>query len=603
MVFVQSWDGAPNHVVRELLNAGRLPNLARLRDHGLWSEKGLVPAFPSQTAPGHARLWTGAPERVNGITGNVVLKTPRGEHTILEGESGFDGSSLRAEPMWITAARQGKNALVWNAPQAYPYPPLLTNDPAELASVEQHLRIVHGYGDPVVPSSVMDVSDLGTGSRELALGPLRIRLWSPTGLPSGTASTSAATGARQGADPSQIRVEVLGADAARRFDLSDAMGGPPQFSSGLLLPDVAPLFLRLFPVAGGGHRLYYTAASPARGNGRELLARLVDEGGGMILNGPTDLYLRGAFGPTLLQGGSGLAEACYLDVIAELLELNRRSITALLESRRWDLVVNYLPIPDEALHLWYGFVDKDLAPRNRELARKIRPLVEQVFTMLDAHLGAILQRLEAQDSFFLVSDHGMEGCDRDLLVNEALRRGGYLAVDPQGNVDLKHTRAYYGPGNAAWVVLNTSDWQEGIVHPEEVPAVSEEVGRFVMSLKDPTDGTPLVQGVFLPLADSRDYGGETAGQIYVDTAPGVNMKNGLGHGQLVERFPPSGRHMFYPLRPEMLAILFARSPKLPARAIEGPVSQLALAPMVCKILGIEPAVTMTDASLLDLAKP
>src|SRR5262249_19131314 len=152
----------------------------------------------------------------------------------------------------------------------------------------------------------------------------------------------------------------------------------------------------------------------------------------------------------------------------------------------------------------------------------------------DAHLGAMLAQLGPQDSFLLVSDHGMEGCDRDLALNEALRAAGYLSLDTSGKVDLAKPRAYYGPGNSSWIVLNTIDWRSGIVHPEEVPAVSEEIGHVLMKLVDPNDGQPLVRGVFLPQGTSRDYGGDMAGQIYVDTVPGVNLRAGLGHGQLVE---------------------------------------------------------------------
>jgi hypothetical protein len=601
MVFLQSWDGAPNHVVQELLSKGLLPNLARLRRQALWSEKGLLPAFPSQTAPGHARIWTGAPERINGISGNTVLPAPRGEHTILHGRSGFDGALLQAEPIWITAARQGKSVLVWNAPQAHPYPPLLANDPNTLTAVEQRLRILHGYGDPLLPSALLDVSELGTGSRELQLGPLRARVWSPEPSSEGVTATGAEAAAAIERHPAgaAIRVDILGAEAPRKILLRNAARGLAAFSQGLLLPEAAVLYFRLFPAADGGLRLYHNGVSTGQGNGLNLLEPLVADGGGMILNGPHDLYLRGQFGPTLAQGGSGLAEECYLEVLGQLLEVNRRSMALLLQGRRWDLVINYLPLPDEALHLWYGWVDRDLAPKHRAVSRRIRPLVERLLGLLDAHLGALLSQLGPHDSFLLVSDHGMDGCDRELVLNEALRLGGYLQLDRDGRVDLSRTRAYYGPGNSAWIVINTTDWRDGIVHPEEVPAVSEEIGRFLMGLKDPEDGTHLVRGVFLPHNASRDYGGEAAGQIYVDAMPGVYLRAGLAQGRLVERSAPSGQHMFHPSRPEMRALLFARSPRLRARVLPGPVSQLALAPTVCALLEIKPAQTMAGLSLLD----
>lgn len=599
VVFLQSWDGAPHHVVRELLRRGRMPNLARLRQAGLWAEGGLTPAFPSQTAPGHARLWTGAPERVNGITGNTLLHQPIAEHTILEGSSGFDGAALEVEPIWITAARQGKTALVWNAPQAVPYPAFVQADRSLVESIEKNLRVIHGYGDPEVEPALLDVTGLGTGSREMTIGSIRVRIWKPgpasAGLP-GAAPLASAAGHSD--HPSSFRLDVVaGVESPRHFEISDSSG----FTRGVPMPDSTPVFFRLFRFKDGALTLMHSGSSPLHGNGQPMVSYLVDSGGGMISNGPYDLYLKGAFGLPITKGGTGEAEDRYLDTIQYLVELNQRSMFMLLQGRPWDLVVNYLPVPDEALHLWYGYVDKDLAPRNPALAKKVRRLIERVFIMLDRHLGAILQQLGPRDSFILASDHGMEGCDRDLVLNEALRRAGYLKVDSTGKVDLEHTKAYYGPGNSAWIVLNGIEFKDGIVYPEEMPALSEEIGRMLMKLEDPVDHTPLVAGVFLPHAKSRDYGGPLAGPIYVDAAPGVYLRTGFSGTDLVVRYPPAGRHMFHPTRPEMRAILYARGPQFPARSLSGEVSQLNVAPSVCKLLGIEPPPSMASPTLMDLA--
>src|SRR5829696_2211618 len=72
---VLAWDGAVPSFLHEMLNRGRLPNLAKLIESGAFADD-VVPAMPSKTAVGFASLWTGAPPRVTGISGNRIPRAP-----------------------------------------------------------------------------------------------------------------------------------------------------------------------------------------------------------------------------------------------------------------------------------------------------------------------------------------------------------------------------------------------------------------------------------------------------------------------------------------------------------------------------------------------
>ena len=101
--------------VHEMLGQGNLPNLAKLIADGAFADQ-VIPVYPSKTAPGFAALWSGAPPRATGISGNRQPRAPAHQHTILENNLSFLSAPLRAEPIWATALRAGRKAVLAHVP-------------------------------------------------------------------------------------------------------------------------------------------------------------------------------------------------------------------------------------------------------------------------------------------------------------------------------------------------------------------------------------------------------------------------------------------------------------------------------------------------------
>jgi predicted AlkP superfamily pyrophosphatase or phosphodiesterase len=78
--------------------------LSRLQHDGLRAER-LIAGWPSTTFPGHVTLATGAWADVHGIVDNEFFDRKRGVY-----KYSSDASWLDAEPLWITAERQGVRA-------------------------------------------------------------------------------------------------------------------------------------------------------------------------------------------------------------------------------------------------------------------------------------------------------------------------------------------------------------------------------------------------------------------------------------------------------------------------------------------------------------
>ena len=102
LVIVLSWDGLRH----DYLDVADFPALQRMADNGVRSK--LIPGYPSDTFPGHIMMATGADISVHGIVSNAFIDRETGYHAYSN-----DASLIRAEPLWVTAERQGKKAAVY----------------------------------------------------------------------------------------------------------------------------------------------------------------------------------------------------------------------------------------------------------------------------------------------------------------------------------------------------------------------------------------------------------------------------------------------------------------------------------------------------------
>src|SRR4029453_8296547 len=108
-------DAAP--LLDDAVKRGVMPNLARVRERGA-TARGFLTTLPSKAAPGHAALYTGAWSDRNGITGNEVVLPGA---AITDGVSGYSSLRLRAEPIWLAAARQDLDVTVVSPTHTFPF--------------------------------------------------------------------------------------------------------------------------------------------------------------------------------------------------------------------------------------------------------------------------------------------------------------------------------------------------------------------------------------------------------------------------------------------------------------------------------------------------
>ncbi len=95
----------------DYLDRAPLPFFARLMKEGAYSRE-FHPVFPPITFPSHCSEATGVPVEQHGVTGNGFYDTS----TQAAYRFPADAALLQAEPIWLTAKRQGVRTLVFDWP-------------------------------------------------------------------------------------------------------------------------------------------------------------------------------------------------------------------------------------------------------------------------------------------------------------------------------------------------------------------------------------------------------------------------------------------------------------------------------------------------------
>ncbi len=558
---VLAWDGIVPTFVHELLRDGKLPNLAKLIAGGAFADD-VVAGFPSKTAPGFASLMTGAPPRITGISGNRVPRAPRDQFTILESLPGFSGAPLSAEPIWATAQRAGKKAIVSHIPS-------FAEEKSEKVVRFAGYELIAGRDgivtrralQPQGPSRWTDPPPSDAPALEFTFSAGESQFFGlliddPADAQVGY-DTAVLSGSRDG---KQIYTRLKAASPAPGGELFWSQPIPVKTTGN----QAGSVYFRLFDLQadGGDFFLYHTR--PARALELPAEATASPTVRTFVGNGASILYQTGGLGRTIANGGGGGAEARYLETMLfaqhQLIETNRWAV----ENLPWDLFLAYTPFPDEAEHAWRGHLDATLPTYRREIADKIRPYLEQVYRSCDEFLGFLLAKRPADAIFALISDHGLQGIYKRVTLNHALQQNGLLTVDAQGRVDLAKTKVLYPSVNNGYFMINGTERKNGIVPRQERGELVQKVRDILLALRD--GERQVVTAVIDAEAQGelKGIGGDTGGDVYIELAQGYDFDPRLGATTLIAEIEPQGQHGANPEQASMRTLMVFNGPAIRA---------------------------------------
>ncbi|MEP6491230.1 MAG: alkaline phosphatase family protein [bacterium] len=626
-----SFDGFSEQRMREFSDSLSAPTLWDIFRTGSCAEAAR-PGFPSVTPTGHAALWTGAYGNVNGVAAHSNGKLPLAQTTILDWVDGYSAPALRAEPIWITAARQGKRVFAHMATQA-PGPPGYPDsaEPSpELAQArERAAATLQGTGIGVVNVYNELISDAraftaensasqpargwrglerfrirsGSVPREFAWAfgtagdSLHALLFNTT--LGGAAVVSATRDASRGiaarlapTESSQPRGRAL----ARYFSdpLRIDLGGDRRTFA----------FVRLFELAPdlSHFMLFVSEARVVQGNRAGVAAAYDSAVHGVVGNGAEQLLERGALGAIKAKGGDGTAELRYLETAELVTRQFMRGTAWGWSAYHPDLQTDYLPYPDEALHTWMGYADRSTPGVSAEGRAHAAAMLARAYALVDLQL-AHLRRLASQtpgEMLFVTGEHGMRAAWQTFRPNIVLRAAGLLTADSAGIIDLGHTQAAATKGS--WITVNRASRRGGIVPPDSVEPVLRRAERALRDARD-SAGAPIVTATWRAASiagDSLGLGGPAGGDLYFGTAPGFYPDAATRGAVMSPMDHPKGEHGYPSTDRDMQPAFCMVGGSATARRF-GMVRTIDIAPTITEWLGIAPPADARGRSVLSEA--
>ena len=582
---VLAWDGTVPAFVHELLRDGKLPHLAKLIKDGSFADD-VMPGYPSLTAPGFASLWTGAPPRVTGISGNRVPRLPADEFTILQSSVGFSPALLRAEPLWQSAERAGRKVVTSYAPLAGAKSELAVHLQSYAGIVGKDGIITSRAAAPRAPESWENMPQSAGAPLEVTFSIAETNFF---GL-----LIDDPADPQEGYDTLLISARRDGTAIQARLKPAAPGPGSELFWSGPIEIHVqagppAVAYLRLFDLQADGSDffLYFTRPTrPVLSAQPELMEEASPSIKAFVGNGANALYLQGALGTPIFKGGNGTAEIRYLETVTFVQHQLMETARWALQRLPWDLFIAYTPYPDEAEHLWRGYLEPKLPGYRPEVAARLRPYLAAVYQSCDDFLGLLMSLRPENTLMALVSDHGMDASGKLIAINKALQQSELLTLDERNRVDLAKTKVLYPPINNGYLLINSTDHKNGIVTAEEREEIVRRTREALLDIRD--GDRRVISEIYDAAVDGATLGigGEGGGDLYIDLVPGYELDARLNRRDLITPRDPHGTHGFNPTRPSMHTVMVFNGPGIKTGAQLKDIRIVDFAPTLARALNI-----------------
>jgi predicted AlkP superfamily phosphohydrolase/phosphomutase len=213
----------------------------------------------------------------------------------------------------------------------------------------------------------------------------------------------------------------------------------------------------------------------------------------------------------------------------------------LLDRFSGGLLFYYFSNTDLIQHMMFRSMDPGHPAYDAARDAPYRDVIPSLYVHCDEIIGYTLARIGPETTLVVMSDHGFASWRRAMNLNAWLRDNGYLAVrdarlrnDPGmlANVDWTRTRAYGFGLNGLYVNLAGRE-PNGIVPVAARAALLDEIGARLLAAGDPATGAPPVSHVYRSDLTYTDGGARDIGpDMVVGYAKGTRCSDASALGEI-----------------------------------------------------------------------
>ncbi len=174
-----------------------------------------------------------------------------------------------------------------------------------------------------------------------------------------------------------------------------------------------------------------------------------------------------------------------------------------LEQYEDGLLFFYFSSTDLQAHMFWWDGDEKHPKRSMQDAKKYNQVVIDIYKQMDAVVGDLVEQYGKEATIMLMSDHGFCNFRRQFNLNTWLRDNGYIQppntksfLIPSGTfVDWTKTRAYGLGLNGLYLNLQGRE-RDGIVTAAERDALLNEISEKLLLVRDLQNGQPVIKEVY-----------------------------------------------------------------------------------------------------------
>ncbi len=185
--------------------------------------------------------------------------------------------------------------------------------------------------------------------------------------------------------------------------------------------------------------------------------------------------------------------------------------------------------PDRIQHMFWRYIDENHPALSNGDRESHRHVIGEMYERMDDLVGRTMETLDDDTVLFVMSDHGFKPFRRGVDLNAWLLDNGYLALEegverPSGaylaGIDWSRTKAY--ALGLAGIFLNVAGREgKGIVPAGETRALAREIADKLTGLRDPDTGEVAIHGA---MPRETVYSGP-----YVESAPDIIIGYNVGY--------------------------------------------------------------------------